>query len=56
METDEVSMQETIKTALEIRWPLLARGTKAVGFDLIAFLTINNHCYSAIRLVMLLCL
>ena len=34
----------------KIRWPLLARGTKGVGLDLIRFLTISSPCYSALRL------
>ena len=35
---------------LIIRRPLLARGTKVACLDLIVFLSISGHCYSAIRL------
>ena len=35
---------------IHIRRPLLARGTKAAGLGLNAFLTLSNHCFSAIRL------
>ena len=39
-----------LSTQPAIRWPLLARGTKAAGFGLVHFLTISGHCFSAIRL------
>ena len=33
-----------------IRWPLLARATKAAGVGFIVFLSISSQCYSVIRL------
>ena len=37
------------RTKKLIRRPLLARGTRAAGFGLIAFLLSSGHCYSGIR-------
>ena len=41
--------------ALRIRWPLLARGTKAMDVGFIVFLSISSHCFSSYQAV-LLCL
>ena len=35
--------------SIESTGPCFARGTKAAGLDLVAFLTSSSHCFSAIR-------
>ena len=47
---DEISIYESMKTDLEIRRPLLARGTKAACLGTDALFNNQRSCFSAIRL------